>query len=105
MKRKRWVGLVLTVSLLGASGAESQGSDLADPVTLPEGIVWETNYDDPPIGSPDAIRGGTFNSMLGAYPLTFRLMGPGALNAFAAWNRQFTIAGLHGYRRPLRPPA
>ena len=38
--------------------APTQG---AGPVTVPDDIVWETNNDDPPIGSPDAIRGGTFN--------------------------------------------
>ena len=32
--------------------------------------------DDPLIGSPKAIRGGTLNVAIGAYPLTFRLMGP-----------------------------
>ena len=96
MKRKSWVGLVVAATLVGASGAQSQASDVEDPVSLPEGIVWETNYDDPPIGSPDAIRGGTFNYMLGAYPLTFRLMGPNANDAFAGWNRQFTM-----YFRPI----
>ena len=96
MKGKSWVGLVVAATLVGASGAQSQASDVEDPVSLPEGIVWETNYDDPPIGSPDAIRGGTFNYMLGAYPLTFRLMGPNANDAFAGWNRQFTM-----YFRPI----
>ena len=91
MKRKSWVGLVVAATLVGASGTQSQASDVEDPVSLPEGIVWETNYDDPPIGSPDAIRGGTFNYMLGAYPLTFRLVGPNANFEFAGWNRQFTM--------------
>ena len=100
MKRKSWVGLVVAAALLGASSAQSQGSDVAEPVTLPEGIVWETNYDDPLIGSPDAIRGGTFNYLLGAYPLTFRLIGPNANDAFAGWNRQFTMY----FRLVLRHP-
>jgi microcin C transport system substrate-binding protein len=63
------------------------------PVTarLPAGIVWETNTDDPPIGSPQAQRGGTLRFGMGAYPLTFRLMGPNSNDAFAGWNREFTM--------------
>ena len=91
MKRRNWVGLVVATTILGASGAESQETGVADSVTLPDGIVWETNNDDPLIGSPDAIRGGTLNYFIGQYPLTFRLMGPNSNNAFAAWNRRFTF--------------
>ena len=91
MKRKSCAGLVVAVAFLGASGAQSQDAVVANSVTLPDGIVWETNNDDPLIGSPDAIRGGTFNYLIGAYPLTFRLMGPNSLGFFAAWNQRFTI--------------
>jgi microcin C transport system substrate-binding protein len=71
------------------------------PVRLPDGIVWETNYDDPPIGSPEAIRGGTFNYFIDSYPLTFRLVGPNSNDAFAGWNRAFTMDfGLVG-RHPV----
>ena len=91
MKRKSCVGLVVAAAILGASGAQSQEVGSDGSVTLPDGIVWETNNDDPLIGSPDAIRGGTFHYMLDAYPLTFRLMGPNSNDAFAAWNRAFTM--------------
>lgn len=67
-------------------------SPVQESVALPDDIVWETNEDDPLIGSADAIRGGTFNYMMTSYPLTFRLMGPNANDAFAGWNRQFTMA-------------
>lgn len=81
-----WVGLVPTVSAA---------------VTLPPGIVWETNDTDPPIGSAEALRGGTLRMALGAYPLTFRLMGPNSNDAFAGWNRAFTFNyGLVG-RHPV----
>ena len=100
MKRKSWVCLVVAAAVLRASGAQSQEATVADPVTLPDGIVWETNNDDPLIGSPDAIRGGGFNYMIGAYPLTFRLMGPNSNDAFAAWNRAFAMLGLVG-RHPV----
>lgn len=61
------------------------------PAVLPAGIQWETNMDDPPIGSAEAIRGGTFNYYMEAYPLTFRLMGPNSNDEFANWNKLFTI--------------
>ena len=98
MKRKSCVGLMVSVAILGSSGAQSQDAGLAN---LPDGIVWETNNEDPLIGSPAAIRGGTFNYPLGAYPLTFRLVGPNSNDAFAGWNRAFTMAfGLVG-RHPV----
>ena len=100
MKRNRWVGLVVAAAILGTSGARSQEAGVADAVSLPDGIVWVTNDDDPLIGSPDAIRGGAFNYLIGAYPLTFRLMGPNSNDAFAAWNRAFAMLGLVG-RHPV----
>ena len=96
MKRTRWVGLIVAAAILGASGVRSQEAEVDDPVTLPDPIEWMTNNDDPLIGSPDAIRGGAFNYMISAYPLTFRLMGPNSNNSFAAWNRAFAILGLVG---------
>ena len=54
-------------------------------------IKWVTNLDDPPIGAPEAIKGGTFNTFSPSYPLTFRLMGPNSNDAFASWNRAFTM--------------
>jgi microcin C transport system substrate-binding protein len=61
------------------------------PPMLPAGIVWETNEDDPPIGSAEALRGGTLNESIGQYPLTLRLMGPNSNDFFANWNRLFSF--------------
>jgi microcin C transport system substrate-binding protein len=58
---------------------------------LPENIEWQTNMDQPLIGSPDAIKGGTIKTYMNDYPLTFRLVGPNANDAFAGWNRAFTM--------------
>lgn len=100
MKRKSYVGLVVVVATMWASSAQSQDPGGAASVTLPDGIVWETNGDDPMIGSPDAIRGSTLNYFIGAYPLTFRLMGPNSNDFFAAWNGAFAQLGLVG-RHPV----
>src|SRR5437868_13350938 len=64
----------------------------AAPVTLPKNVVWETNNDDPLIGSEKAIRGGTLNLAIPSYPLTLRLMGSNSNDFFATWNRAFTLS-------------
>ena len=74
-----------------AASAASAPSTPAARATLPPGIVWQTNEEDPPIGSAQALRGGTLNESMGSYPLTFRLMGPNSNDAFASWNRLFTM--------------
>src|SRR5215471_17606170 len=81
--------------------AAAPAAQTVEPVTLPAGVIWETNEDDPLIGSEKAIRGGTLNVAIGAYPLTFRIMGPNNNDFFAAWNQAFTTAfGLVG-RHPV----
>ena len=62
------------------------------PVTLPKDIVWETDNDEPLIGSEKALRGGRHNAAISEYPLTFRLVGPNSNGIFAWWNRAFTMA-------------
>ena len=58
---------------------------------LPKDIKWETNNDDPPIGDSKALKGGTLYFYMDDYPLTFRLMGPNSNDAFASWNRAYTM--------------
>ncbi len=57
----------------------------------PASIAWETNLDEPLLGDPAAPKGGTFNYFIQAYPLTFRLFGPNSNDAFAAWNRAYSM--------------
>ena len=71
------------------------------PVTLPKDIVWETDNDEPLIGSDKAIKGGTFNYYIDEYPLTFRMMGPNSNDAFAWWNHAIH-AWLHAGRDASR---
>ena len=59
-----------------ATAVKAAATATTSPITLPKNIVWETNNDDPLIGSEKAIRGGTLNLLLDSYPLTFRVMGP-----------------------------
>lgn len=68
----------------------------AKPVPLPPDIKWETNEDEPLIGSEKAIRGGRFTAAIGAYPLTFRLIGPNANDFFSSYNRMFALMDNRG---------
>ena len=45
----------------GAQPAPAAAPAPSEPVTLPKDIVWETDNDEPLIGSEKAIRGGTYN--------------------------------------------
>ncbi len=51
-------------------------------VALPEGLVWETNNEDPIFSSPDAVMGGTITTYITSFPLTFRVVGPDAGNMY-----------------------
>jgi microcin C transport system substrate-binding protein len=87
-------GLVSGFSALAAGDAAPAPATLnkpAEPVTLPKNIVWTTDNDEPLIGSPKALRGGTLRMAIDAYPLTLRLMGPNSNGPFAGWNRAFTM--------------
>ena len=70
---------------------------LATALTLPASaqdlstIEWQTNYDDPPIGDPAALKGGTFHTFMAAYPLTLRLVGPNSNDGFSSWKRAVTM--------------
>ncbi len=58
---------------------------------LPEGLVWETNNEDPIFSSPDAKKGGVFRGSLQSFPLTLRSFGPDANNAFANYVHAFQM--------------
>lgn len=82
-RRMKLCNLML-ILLVGTTGSVQGAEDLS-------GIQWTTNMEDPHIGDPNAIRGGTLNEYITAYPLTFRLVGPNSNDAFAAWNRRFSM--------------
>ncbi len=55
---------------------------------LPQDLTWETNYDEPELGSPEAKKGGTFHSYIpgGGYPPTIRACGREANNSFRSYH-------------------
>lgn len=54
----------------------------ATPTDLPDTLVWEDGMDQPEIGSPDAIKGGTFHARLADFPRTLRMTGPDSNGGF-----------------------
>lgn len=67
---------------------------------LPAGLVWETGLDQPEIGSPEAVKGGTLHSYFAgfAYPPTIRSIGKEANNSFRSqhWDDvELAQVGLH----------
>lgn len=90
MVRPLFAALALFLLALGAWAAP-----------LPPGIKWETNTTDPPIGDPAALKGGTFQTSMEDYPLTFRLMGPNSNDSFSAWNRSYTMDFTLTSRHPV----
>jgi microcin C transport system substrate-binding protein len=99
---RKLIGAIALASLLmpaasvaiyaATAPAQAPAAAGSAPVTLPKDIKWETNNEDPLIGSEKAIRGSRFTSGLYSYPLTFRLFGPNSNDFFASWNRAFTLA-------------
>lgn len=72
-----------------AEDAETNGEATPSGVDL-SSIEWVTNMDDPPIGDPNAKKGGTYTDYLPGFPKTFRLHGPNSNEMFANWSRPFS---------------
>ena len=55
------------------------------PADLPADLHWEDGSDLPDMGSPDAVKGGTFYGSLSDFPRTLRLFGPDSNGSFRPW--------------------
>ena len=65
---------------------------------LPDVLVWEDGMDQPEIGSPDAVKGGTYYEVLEDFPPTLRATGPDSNFSSRSWisdNYQMTWAMPH----------
>lgn len=67
--------------------------------SLPTGLVWQTNDQEPVYTSEQAKKGGVYRTYILSYPLTFRLYGPNSnAGGFVSVNRDyalFSLTGLH----------
>ncbi|MFH1726485.1 MAG: extracellular solute-binding protein [Elusimicrobiota bacterium] len=64
---------------------------------LPAGVKWETNDSDPVFASPQAEKGGTFNTYMLSFPLTLRTVGPDSNGSFRSYllNNQVQLTYVH----------
>jgi microcin C transport system substrate-binding protein len=67
---------------------------------LPKDLNWATNFDEPELGSPDAVKGGTFHSYIpgGAFPPNIRACGKEANNSFRSYHWddiELALTGFH----------
>lgn len=67
--------LSICISALMASLSPSAFSQTA---TLPQGLEWLSNNNEPLFASEDAIRGGTLRTFMASFPQTLRSVGPDA---------------------------
>lgn len=65
---------------------------------LPQNLPWQTNLDDPEVGSPQAKKGGTYHTFIPgmAYPPTIRCLGKGGNNSFRSHHWDYIEMGLIG---------
>ena len=52
---------------------------------LPTDLVWEDGMDEPDLGSPDAVKGGTFYESMEDFPPTLRFVGPDSNFSSRSW--------------------
>ncbi len=75
---------------------------------LPADLEWVTNLDDPDIGSPDAIKGGTLHGALPgfSFPRSIRAVGKEANNSFRSYHLddvEMALTGIHPNTRNIIP--
>jgi len=78
-----------------------EGDGLPD--SLPPGLVWETNDEDPVFAAPEAKRGGTLRLSMLAFPLTLRLVGPDSNGSFAGFMRANQLSPVSFHPETRRP--
>jgi microcin C transport system substrate-binding protein len=68
------------------------------PADLPSNLVWENGGNLPELGSPDRIRGGTWNGRIQDFPRTLRIVGPDSNSGFRGYildDIAIGFAGIH----------
>jgi microcin C transport system substrate-binding protein len=81
-------GFVIALILSGSAAANPK---------LPEDIQWLTNDSDPIYASPNAVKGGTLNTAILSFPMTFRTVGPDSNGSFrsAILDNDLSLINIH----------
>lgn len=72
---------------------------------IDEELKWISNDNEPLIASPEAKKGGAFNSFIPTFPLTFRTVGPDSNNFTRSYflDNQMGLVDYHGDTDKLLP--
>ena len=70
---------LLVASILSALGTSAYAAD------LPQGLDWQTNWDEPLFASAEAKRGGTYRTHILSFPQTLRSVGPDSNSGLRAY--------------------
>ena len=64
---------------------------------IPDDLVWLDGSEQKEIGSPNAVKGGTYNTFETSYPTTFRRVGPDSNSSFRGEldNNNMSLVGTH----------
>jgi microcin C transport system substrate-binding protein len=91
MKRLKLMVLISGLLILILSGPAQAGP------SLPEDIQWLTNDADPAYAASDAIKGGTLNTAILSFPMTFRTVGPDSNGSFrsAILDNDLSLINIH----------
>lgn len=73
------------------------GPGWAENPKLPDDIQWMTNDSDPVYASADAVKGGTLNTAILSFPMTFRTVGPDSNGSFrsAILDNDLSLINIH----------
>ncbi|MBT3983695.1 MAG: ABC transporter substrate-binding protein [Bacteriovoracaceae bacterium] len=76
------------------SQADDSSSELyqISKTPLPSNLNWESNLTDPIYSSPNAVKGGSYNSFIDSFPLTLRVVGPDSNGGFAGVIRALQLS-------------
>jgi microcin C transport system substrate-binding protein len=75
-------GLDNTQEILGFYAANPERFLFKSPADIPSDLVWDDGMSLPEIGSPEAIKGGTYYETIADFPPTIRVNGPDSNSSF-----------------------
>jgi len=102
-------GLILSCGKSGGSGSSGTSDENLNidysTHQLEENLTWITNDNEPVLASPDAKKGGTFNSFILAFPLTFRTVGPDSNSSARSFflDNQLSLINYHEDTNKILP--
>ncbi len=74
------------------------------PADLPANLKWENGADLPDLGSPNRIRGGTWNGRIQDFPRTLRIVGPDSNSGFRGYILDDIAVGFAGIHPDVPGP-